>query len=84
LGYCRIQGEFRVLGHKVASSTIAKVLKGNGIRPAPERPSSWRSFLKAHWDHCRLDHQPAEAPQGTAPEGFARAPTNRAFAVLAP
>ena len=31
----------------MAKSTIAKVLKDNGIRPAPERPSSWRSFLKA-------------------------------------
>ena len=33
----------------MAKSTIAKVLKDNGIRPAPERPSSWRAFLKAHW-----------------------------------
>jgi len=48
-GYCRIQGELKVLGHRVASSTISGVLKDNGIRPAPERPSSWRSFLKAHW-----------------------------------
>jgi len=48
-GYCRIQGELKALGHRVASSTIATVLKDNGIRPAPERPSSWRSFLKAHW-----------------------------------
>ena len=48
-GYCRIQGEIRALGHRVAPSTIAKVLKDNGMRPAPERPSSWRSFLKAHW-----------------------------------
>ena len=49
-GYCRIQGELRAVGHRVAPSTIAKVLKDNGMRPAPERPSSWRSFLKAHWD----------------------------------
>jgi transposase InsO family protein len=49
-GYCRIQGEIRALGHRVAPSTIAKVLRDNGMRPAPERPSSWRSFLKAHWD----------------------------------
>jgi len=48
-GYCRIQGELRALGYRVAPSTIAKVLKDNGIRPAPERPSSWRPFLKAHW-----------------------------------
>lgn len=48
-GYCRIQGELKDLGHKVASTTVANVLKENGIRPAPDRPSSWRSFLKAHW-----------------------------------
>ena len=48
-GYCRIQGELRAVGHRVAASTIAKVLKESGIRPAPERPSSWRSFLRAHW-----------------------------------
>lgn len=48
-GYCRIQGELKAVGHKVAASTIAKVLKDHGIRPAPERPSSWRSFLRAHW-----------------------------------
>jgi len=48
-GYCRIQGEMKELGHKVARTTVANVLKENGIRPAPDRPSSWRSFLKAHW-----------------------------------
>jgi transposase InsO family protein len=35
---------------RVARSTIAEVLKDNGILPAPGRPSSWRSFLRAHWD----------------------------------
>jgi len=48
-GYCRIQGELTALGHRVASTTIANVLKANGIKPAPNRPSSWRAFLKAHW-----------------------------------
>ena len=48
-GYCRIQGELRKLGHRVATSTIAKVLKDNGIKPAPDRPSSWKTFLQAHW-----------------------------------
>ena len=48
-GYCRIQGELKGLGHRVACSTIAKVLKENGIPPAPDRPSSWRTFLQAHW-----------------------------------
>jgi hypothetical protein len=49
-GYCRIQGELKDVGHRVASTTIANVLKANGIRPAPDRPSSWRAFLKAHWE----------------------------------
>ena len=48
-GYCRIQGELKALGHTVASTTIANVLKANGIKPAPDRPSSWRTFVKAHW-----------------------------------
>jgi putative transposase len=37
-GYCRIQGELKGLGHRVAPSTIANVLKENGIKPAPDRP----------------------------------------------
>lgn len=37
-GYCRIQGALREVGHRVARSTIAKVLKEHGIKPAPERP----------------------------------------------
>ncbi len=48
-GYCRIQGALKNLGHRVARSTIAKVLKDNGIEPAPNRPTSWRTFLTAHW-----------------------------------
>ena len=48
-GYCRIQGELKAVGHTVASTTVANVLKENGIKPAPDRPSSWRSFLRAHW-----------------------------------
>jgi len=44
-GYCRIQGELKGVGHKVASTTVANVLKDNGIKPAPDRPSSWSSFL---------------------------------------
>ncbi len=44
-GYCRIRGELKKLDHRVARSTIAKTLKDNGIRPAPERPTSWRTFL---------------------------------------
>ncbi len=48
-GYTRIQGALKNLGHGVARSTVATVLKANGIPPAPDRPSSWRTFLRAHW-----------------------------------
>ena len=46
-GYRRIQGELKQLGHRVASSTIARVLKDKGIKPAPDRSSSWKTFLEA-------------------------------------
>lgn len=48
-GYTQIQGALHNLGHRVARSTIAKILRGHGIEPAPDRPSSWRTFLAAHW-----------------------------------
>jgi transposase InsO family protein len=48
-GYSRIQGALSNLDHRVARSTVAKVLRDNGIQPAPRRPSSWRTFLRAHW-----------------------------------
>jgi transposase InsO family protein len=48
-GYTRIQGALKPLGHEVSRSTVAKVLKANGMPPAPDRPSSWRTFLRAHW-----------------------------------
>ena len=47
-GYARIQGELKKLGHSVAPSTIGKTLKAHGVPPSPERPTSWRTFLKAH------------------------------------
>ncbi|MCP4007333.1 MAG: hypothetical protein GY725_24380, partial [bacterium] len=48
-GYTRIQGELKDVGHRVGRGTIASTLKDNGIKPAPDRPSSWKAFLKAHW-----------------------------------
>lgn len=48
-GYRRIQGALRNLGHRVARSTIATILRTHGIGPVPERPMSWRTFLTAHW-----------------------------------
>src|SRR5262245_61458999 len=49
-GYRRIQGALRNLGHRVARSTIAGLLRDHGISPVPQRPTSWRRFLAVHWD----------------------------------
>ena len=48
-GYSRIQGALKNLDRRVARSTVAQVLKDHGIPPVPGRPSSWRTFLRAHW-----------------------------------
>ncbi len=48
-GYGRIQGELKAVGHTVARTTVSNVLKANGIKPAPDRPASWRSFIQGHW-----------------------------------
>jgi hypothetical protein len=48
-GYTRIQGALKHLGHRVARSTIATILKQEGIPPSGERPTSWQAFLRAHW-----------------------------------
>ena len=50
-GYTRIQGALEHLNHRVARSTIAKVIREQGLRPVPERPTSWQTFLRAHWEH---------------------------------
>ncbi len=47
-GYARIQGALKHLDHRVARSTIAKVLKEHGIKPSPERPMSWATFVRSH------------------------------------
>jgi transposase InsO family protein len=48
-GYTRIQGALKNLGHRVGRSTIAKILREQGIPPSRERPMTWRTFLRAHW-----------------------------------
>ena len=51
-GYARIRGALSNLGHEVSRGTIANILKEHGLDPAPQRGkhTSWRDFLKTHWD----------------------------------
>ena len=51
-GYTRIRGALLNLGHTVARSTIANILREHGIEPAPERSerTPWRTFLAARWE----------------------------------
>ena len=51
-GYRRIQGALANLGHEVARSTVANILKEHGIEPAPERNrrTTWKEFLARHWE----------------------------------
>ena len=48
-GYTRIQGALKNVGHRVGRSTIARILKAHGVPPVPQRPTSWQTFLEAHW-----------------------------------
>jgi putative transposase len=48
-GYTRIQGALKNLGHRVGRSTIARILKGQGIPPSRQRPMACRTFVRAHW-----------------------------------
>ena len=48
-GYTRIQGALKNLGHRVGRSTIARILRAEGIPPGRQRPMAWRTFLQAHW-----------------------------------
>ena len=51
-GYTRIQGALYNVGHRVGRTTIADILKRNGIDPAPERGkrTTWSQFLTSHWE----------------------------------
>jgi putative transposase len=51
-GYTRIQGALQNLGHEIGRATIAKVLKEEGVDPAPDRQkrTTWKEFLRTHWE----------------------------------
>lgn len=51
-GYRRIRGPLSNIGHVIAESTIAAILKRHGLEPAPEdtRKTTWKEFLTRHFD----------------------------------
>jgi transposase InsO family protein len=50
-GYTRLRGALQNLSLDLGRSTIQRILKEQGIEPAPARGKSmpWKTFLKAHW-----------------------------------
>lgn len=47
-GNVRIQGELKKLGIRVGNSTVQRILKAHGLKPAPRRDGpSWSEFLRA-------------------------------------
>ncbi len=48
-GYARIQGELKKLDITISKSSVANILRRNGLPPSPEREGlSWREFLDRH------------------------------------
>src|SRR5262245_27929563 len=47
-GYTRVQGALKNLGHRVARTTVANIVKQQGIPPSGKRAMSWRTFLRPH------------------------------------
>ncbi len=51
-GYDRIQGALANVGRDVSDQTVGNILKKHGVEPVPDRKRSttWKTFLKAHWE----------------------------------
>ena len=51
-GYDRIIGALANLKHNICDTSVGNILREHGIEPAPERKrkTTWRTFLKAHWE----------------------------------
>jgi hypothetical protein len=46
-GYRRIQGELLRLGIRLSATSIASLLRGAGLSPAPRRGPTWSQFLRS-------------------------------------
>jgi transposase InsO family protein len=49
-GYTRIQGALRNLGYEICRNTIKRILIENGFDPVGGRGTTWKAFLRAHWE----------------------------------
>ena len=49
-GYTRIQGALRNLGYEIGRNTIKRILIENGLDPVGGRRTTWKAFLRAHWE----------------------------------
>ena len=48
-GYKKIQGELKKLGIEISKTSVANVLRRNGLPPSPDRKGlTWREFLSRH------------------------------------
>jgi hypothetical protein len=62
-GYTRIQGALKNVGHQVGRSTVARILRANGLPPAPKRPTSWQTFLRTQEKKNNLEIASSDIPQ---------------------
>ncbi len=66
-GYTRIQGALENVGHRVGRSTIRRILKAAGLPPVAYQPTSWQTFLRAHWGAIAgADFSPRRSGRGEA------------------
>ncbi|MBW2421150.1 MAG: helix-turn-helix domain-containing protein [Deltaproteobacteria bacterium] len=49
-GYTRIRGALRNLGHEIGRNTLKRILLEHGFDPVGGRTTTWKTFLRAHWD----------------------------------